>query len=114
MNNIINFNRAARRKAQREADKIAKTLSKTNVLVDSMADVDFSGMKFPIIVLFDKPTDYPDTLIARVFELNYPTNIVAKYKSVDDAREDAHFAGFGNLVPRHKDDDPHIVESYIQ
>lgn len=52
--------------------------------------------------------------MARVFEMNHPTNIYVNYQSMDAARSDAIDAGFQTLVPHSKDDDPHIVETYMR
>lgn len=37
--------------------------------VKSFADVDTSELKQPIICVFNKPDDYPDKYVARLFEL---------------------------------------------
>ena len=39
--------------------------------VKSFADVDTSELKQPIICVFNKPDDYPDKYVARLFEGTY-------------------------------------------
>lgn len=114
MGQIYNFNRAARRKAERENEKAVKDLKKINKQVKSLTEVDFSDMKAPIITVYHSPIDFPGQIIARVFEMNHPTNVCVLYESMDDARNDAIKAGFQTLIPRSKDDDPHIVETYMR
>jgi len=110
MSKIIKFSRAERRQNERDIEK----LKKINRSVESLCDVDFSGLKFPVIVLFNRPLDFPDGLVARIFELERPTNCVCEYRTVEEAREDAQRVGFTHIIPRSKNDDIHIVESYIR
>ena len=37
-------------------------------LMESMRQVDFSDLSFPLIVVYRKPKDYPDAYVARVWE----------------------------------------------
>lgn len=37
-----------------------------NKKVDSLNLVDLSDMKFPIVVVYNRPLDFPDKIIARV------------------------------------------------
>jgi len=116
---IIKMNREQRRKADKGKHKVTngeiiKKLKEKEVVVPSMNEVDFSGLLMPFITLFDKPVDFPDKLVARVFELDKPTNIVCIYESKEQAREDVGKAGFGYIIPRTPEDDAHIVESYIR
>lgn len=36
--------------------------------MESMRQVDFSDLIFPLIVVYRKPKDYPDAYVARVWE----------------------------------------------
>lgn len=87
-------------------------------IVDSMIQVDFSEMKFPIITVYEKPLDYPDDYVARVWEIQgsrpKPTNIAITRNSIQEIREDIMAAGFGIRIPRAEDDDPHIVETWMR
>ena len=114
MNNIINFNREARRRAAKETKKQIDEYKKINKRVNSLTEVDFSELKIPLITVFHNTVDFPGQIVARVFEMNHPTNIYVSYQSMEDARSDAIDAGFQTLIPRSKDDDPHIVETYMR
>lgn len=114
MNKIVNFNREARRRAAKETRKQIDDLKKINKRVNSLTEVDFSELKVPLITVYYDTVDFPGQIVARVFEMNHPTNIYVSYQSMDAARSDAIDAGFQTLVPRSKDDDPHIVETYMR
>ena len=45
-------------------------------IVKSWDEVDFSDLKMPMITIFKHPLDYPDKYVARVFDLNQPTNVL--------------------------------------
>ena len=62
-----------------------------NKKVDSLNLVDLSDMKFPIVVVYNRPLDFPDKIIARVWEgsINKPTNVYCEYDNIDDCRKDA-------------------------
>lgn len=55
--------------------------------VKSFADVDTSELKQPIICVFNKPDDYPDKYVARLFEGTAPTNIIITRGSNDRSTE---------------------------
>lgn len=89
-----------------------------NIIVDSMAHVYFSKLKFPTIVVYENPYDYPDDYVARVWETVWPKpkpmNIAITRNSLKEIREDIMAAGFGIRIPRADDDDPHIVETWMR
>ena len=99
MAKITTLNRETRRMVERHGRKARKAVEKITKVVDSLMQVNMSDLKMPVIVVFDKPSDYPD-------------NIVAIYDSIDHARADAYGAGFGMMLPRSEEDDPVILESY--
>lgn len=41
-----------------------------------MKGIDFSGLVLPIIVVYKNPEDYPNDCVARVFDLERPTNVI--------------------------------------
>lgn len=84
-----------------------------DIIVNSLQEVDFTGMKMPIITIYEKPIDYPDGYIARVFELEKPTNTLILKSSIEECRTDIKAAGFKICVPRNKDDVLSVVESWI-
>lgn len=87
-----------------------------NKLVLSLVSVDYSDMQFPMIVVYDNPSDFPGKVIARVWEgaTNQPTNVYCKYKTVTQCRNDAIRAGFTTCIPRSTTDDRSIVGTYMR
>lgn len=66
---------------------------------------------FPIIVIFAHPFDYPKGYVARVFNLNHPTDIALTAPTLALIRETVPPDMV--CIPRSPRDDPHIVESYM-
>lgn len=82
--------------------------------VKSFADVDTSELKQPIICVFNKPDDYTDKYVARLFEGTAPTNIIITRNTVEEIREDIT-RRFPAMLPfeRNKEDHKSVVESWI-
>ena len=85
-------------------------------LIESLKWIDFSGLRFPIIVVYKNPKDYPDAYVARVWEAarNLPTNTFIKRKTLQEIRRDIRKAGFTTRFARQQKDDPVIMESWIR
>ena len=80
----------------------------------AVADVDTSELKQPIICVFNRPDDYPDKCVARLFEGTAPTNIIITRNTVEEIREDITNR-FPAMLPfaRSKEDHKSVVESWI-
>ena len=121
MATVYHLNRETRRKAKQgiRLPKKNNTLLSVAELreiskeVDSLKNIDYSELIVPLVVLFDCPVDYPDDIVARVFNLDNPTNMFVRYETIDDARKDAVEAGFSRLIPRDEKDPPYIIETYM-
>ena len=62
--------------------------------------------------IYDHPSDFPDTFVARRFEGGTATPIYLTCRSVDALRSIFDIAGYFH-VPRHADDDPVITETWL-
>ena len=84
--------------------------------VNSMRYVDFSDMQFPMIVLYNNPDDFPDKIIARVWEgtMNLPTNVFCEYPDLKSGERDIMRAGFVGKILRSPEDLAAIVCVYIR
>lgn len=82
-------------------------------LVEHLRDVDWSDLKVPIAVIYDKPLDFPDKFVIRLFDMNKATNIVALRDSLEECRKECIDAGFCSVLPRISDDDRRIAESWM-
>lgn len=69
------------------------------VIFKSIREVDLSRFQFPQVAVFDKPEDYPDKAVARIFDNGKPTNIVIiaddTKKLRDDIRKYTNLVCFG-------------------
>jgi len=81
-----------------------------DVVIESFNQVNVSRMKMPFIVLYDHPKDYSENYVARLFDVNKPTNVVIISKDLEELR---------NKIPkgmvkfnRENEDDERIIESY--
>ena len=83
------------------------------VKINSIREVDLSVLQLPQVAVFNKPADYPDKAVARVFDNGQPTNIVMVADDPNDLRWDIR--KYTNLVwfPRGKDDHENVVGVYM-
>lgn len=86
-------------------------VSYKDCLLKNFRDVDFSEIKAAMIVIYDHPKDYPKSYVARVWDMNKPTNIAVANKSLDILRN--AIPEYMSCIKRHRDDDPCIVEVWL-
>lgn len=88
---------------------------KENKMVESLCQVDFSELAFPLVTIYEKPLDFPDAFIARIWDGKgaKPTNVMIKRDTLWEIREDIRAAGFVTSFDRAKDDDLCIVETWM-
>lgn len=67
--------------------------------------------RIPLIRVYRSPSDYPGKYIARLWDVDRPTNVIAIAESLEEIREakPAEMA----ILQRHPSDDPVIVETWI-
>ena len=84
-----------------------------NVEVKSIRDVDLSVLQLPQVAVYNKPDDYPDKAVARVFDNGKPTNIIMIADDPNDLRWDIR--KYTNLAwfPRGKEDVPALIGVYL-
>lgn len=88
---------------------------KENVIVESLQQVDFSELDLPLVTIYEKPLDFPDAFVARVWDGKgpKPTNTMIKRNTIQEIREDIMAAGFETVFPRAEGDELHIVETWM-
>lgn len=88
---------------------------KENKIVKSLCQVDFSELAFPLVTIYEKPLDFPDAFVARIWDGKgvKPTAVMIKRDSLQKIREDIMAAGFATCFIRAEDDDPCIVETWM-
>ena len=67
--------------------------------------------KMPIITIYRRPKDYPDSFVARIFDTDKPTKYIIIADTLADIR--AYRPTYMGIFPRDERDDPVIVESWI-
>jgi hypothetical protein len=83
-------------------------------------NVDFNKeFYFPMAVIFNKPTDFPDKVVIRIFDINpkkgkaFGTEFYELSDSLEDARGKIP-SYFTECFPRDEnEDDPNIVETWM-
>lgn len=85
-----------------------------NKIIQSFAEVNLTEWRFPVIAIYDRPSDYPKKYVARIFDSDKPTNIILLGDSLSKIREDIKF----NLpqmvrLPRAGNDVGSLVETWI-
>lgn len=45
-------------------------------IVNSIRQLDLSNLKIPVAAVYNKPLDYPDKCVVRIYDLDKPTNAV--------------------------------------
>lgn len=80
----------------------------------TIREVDYSGLRIPAVVLYDRPKDFPEGIIGRVFELfnAMPTDTYIRYSTIEDAEADLKGKTVA-VFPREKTDAKAIVCTYL-
>lgn len=55
---------------------------------NSISEVDMGGLKMPLIAVYKHPDDFPDHYVARVFDMDKPTDTVIIKSSLSEIQED--------------------------
>jgi hypothetical protein len=66
----------------------------------------------PLYVIYRKPKDFPDEIVMRVW-FGLTPHTAFGFDHIEQARNLASRMGACTLLPRHPNDDPVIVESWI-
>lgn len=60
----------------------------TEKRVNSMSEVDLTGLSWPTVSVYRLPKDYPEKYVARVYDLDKPTNVVMIKDTLEELQED--------------------------
>lgn len=81
--------------------------------VASTYEVDFTGLKLPIIAVYQSPRDYPGCYVARVFDVDKPTNVIITRDNLEDLQQDiAEHTGMV-FIPRSMEDGQQVIGTWI-
>lgn len=80
-------------------------------IVGRPEDVDLSGVELPMWTVYDRPLDFPDKIVVRLFDPRKgPTDIVLIFKTLHEAQ--AAFAHWTWMV-RAPSDEPQIMGVFL-
>lgn len=79
--------------------------------VESFAAVDMSDLHFPSIAVFYNALDYPGLYVARLFDLEHPTDVMMVKETLEEIHEGIP-PTFARL-PRSEDDHESVWEVWI-
>lgn len=82
-----------------------------SVIIESWPDLKQLVRKMPVIVVYDKPNDFPDKFVARLFDLDQPTVMVMLDNSLHRLRKRLPMGLI--QMQRSFGDDSSIVETWI-
>jgi hypothetical protein len=79
-----------------------------NTILNTFIGFDFSNYSMPLITVYRNPSDFKGKFVARLFDLEKPTEYVIVKDTLEEVRAviPPHFSRFA----RFEEDDPVIVE----
>lgn len=80
-------------------------------VLSTFYDMDFSGFRIPMIVVYDHPIDCPTKFVARLFDLDKLTKYAIVADSLEELQENIPPRFF--RLARQENDDPTIVEIWV-
>lgn len=80
-----------------------------DIRVNSIADVDLSGLEMPQVAIYREPMGYPGECVARVCDNASPTNVVICRDNVQELMTDIRANTNMMFVARFEEDHPTVV-----
>lgn len=81
--------------------------------VGSIKEADLSDLQFPVIVVYDSPEDYKGKCVARIFDINKPTDTVMVKDTLEEIHEDIRKNTHMAYIARDPDDPPALEGVWI-
>lgn len=81
--------------------------------VDSVSQMNFERLKLPLIAIYQNPDDYPGYYIARLFDIDRPTNVVMMKKELAELQKDIREHTEMVWIKRSQNDVPALVGTWI-
>lgn len=85
-------------------------MKKKDIVID-VFEPERANIEFPIICVYDRPDDYPEKIVARVWDLDRPTSMVMIADSIEDMRLRKPSSMI--VIPRDPEDARIIVETWV-
>lgn len=84
-------------------------LKKKDIIVNHLSEVDFSGMRAPFIAVYAHPLDYPDKVVARIYDVDKPTNVILLKDSEEEITKEIQKETCFVRFERGAADDPKLI-----
>ena len=72
--------------------------------VESVKEIDFSGLKVPFIAVYQHPEDFPEKCVARIYELDRPTDTLMVKGTLEEIEKDIRENTGMTFIPRGAED----------
>lgn len=77
--------------------------------MESIKEVDFSGLRVPFVAVYNSPDDFRGMYVARVYDLDKPTDTIMLKKTLEEITADIEENTKMVFVSRGKEDVPALV-----
>lgn len=77
--------------------------------VESIQEVDLSGLKVPFVAVYRHPDDFPDKCVARIHELDKTTDTIMIKETLEEIETDIRKHTAMTFMPRGAEDVPSLV-----
>ncbi len=81
--------------------------------IESFKEVDWSGMEFPITAVYKHPSDYPQHYVARIFDVDRPTDTFMLKNTLYEIEADISEYTRMDFIPRFAQDIPALVGTWL-
>lgn len=92
----------------KEAAELA-VLKLMNKKVNSITEVDLSSLRLPVAAVYEKPLDFPNNYVIRIFDVDKPTNVVMVKDTLEELMEDIAVHTNMTFLTRGPEDDEHLI-----
>ena len=80
-----------------------------NKIIKSITEVDLSAIRQPVIAIYYHPEDFPEKVVARIFDMDKPTEYIMLEDTADGLAKDIHRHTGMVFFKRGADDIPSLL-----
>lgn len=81
--------------------------------VESICEIDFSGLRVPFIAVYKDPKEYPGKYVARVYDADKPTNVVMVKETYEEIVAEMQKDTGMVYIPPGAEDDPCLMGAWV-
>ena len=82
-------------------------------VVNSISEVDMSELLIPNIAVYKHTEGYPDSFVARVYDVDIPTNVIMIKDTLEEIQEDIQMHTGKEFFARGKEDVPALIGAWL-